>query len=427
MSDPVLAQYTTYPYPARDPADERKRLIVGSPSHLLEINHYIFGGRRDFTRPFRVLFAGGGTGDGTIMLAQQLADLGAPAEIVHLDPSPAAQGIAAARAKIRGLKTIHFQPGSIEELESLGLGSFDYIDCCGVLHHLTDPADGLAILARTLAPGGGLGLMVYGSLGRTGVYQAQAILRLLNDADDPASPRLDRARRLLRQLPRTNWLVRNPFIGDHLQGGEAGLYDLLLNERDRAFTVPELVELTTSAGLSIVSLIEPARYEPETYLTDPLLLQRIHHLDVIDRWALAELITGDLKVHIAYLVPNKQASEAKATMAPELIPILRDGDGAAMAKGLQPGESLKVTFGPTTLSFPLPRRATPLLAQIDGRRPIGALRHAVAEAGLSMSEVEFDRTFNALYGVLNGINYLFLADRPLLDSQSAFAGASKRI
>ena len=64
MTDPVRAQYEAYPYPARDPADERKRLIAGSPSHLLEINHYLFAGRRDFTHPFRALFAGGGTGDG---------------------------------------------------------------------------------------------------------------------------------------------------------------------------------------------------------------------------------------------------------------------------------------------------------------------------------------------------------------------------
>ena len=41
MSDPLIEQYEAYPYPARDPADEAKRLIEGSPSHLLEINHYI--------------------------------------------------------------------------------------------------------------------------------------------------------------------------------------------------------------------------------------------------------------------------------------------------------------------------------------------------------------------------------------------------
>ena len=427
MSDPVRAQYAAYPYPARDPADERKRLVVGSPSHILEINHYIFGGRRDFASPFRALFAGGGTGDGTIMLAQQLAEIGAPAEIVHLDPSAAAQGIAAARAKIRGLENIRFQPGSIEELESLSLGAFDYIDCCGVLHHLENPAAGLAILARALAPGGGLGLMVYGALGRTGVYQAQTMLRMLNEPGEPAAPRLDLARRLLKQLPPTNWLVRNPFVGDHLQGGEAGLYDLLLHERDRAFTVPELSALVASAGLSVVSLIEPARYMPETYLQDPVLLERVRRLAAIERAALAELIAGDQKVHVAYLVPSERAAEAKATMAPELIPVLREGDGATLARGLKPGEPLKIVFGPATLRFPLPRRALPILSQIDGRRPIGALRDAVAQAGLAISQSEFDRDFAGLYSVFNGINYLFLSERAIQVSQSASARPPKRI
>ena len=69
MTDEVRAQYEAYPYPAREPAEERKRLIVGSPSHILEINHHLFGGRRDFKRPFRALFAGGGTGDGAHRIA----------------------------------------------------------------------------------------------------------------------------------------------------------------------------------------------------------------------------------------------------------------------------------------------------------------------------------------------------------------------
>ena len=76
MSDAVRRQYEAYPYPPRDPADEARRLVTGSPSHLLEIDHYLFAGRRDFVHGFRALIAGGGTGDATVMLAQQLADLG---------------------------------------------------------------------------------------------------------------------------------------------------------------------------------------------------------------------------------------------------------------------------------------------------------------------------------------------------------------
>ena len=134
MGDPVRAQYEAYPYPARDPQDERRRLVTGSPSHLLEIEHSLFAGRIDRTRPFRALVAGGGTGDGAIMLAQQLADRGIAGEVVHLDLSTASRRVAEARAAVRGLANLRFVTGSL--LDAATLGRFDYIDCCGVLHHL---------------------------------------------------------------------------------------------------------------------------------------------------------------------------------------------------------------------------------------------------------------------------------------------------
>ena len=51
MTDSVRGQYEDLPYPARDAADEARRLITGSPSHMDELNHYLFAGRRDFSRP----------------------------------------------------------------------------------------------------------------------------------------------------------------------------------------------------------------------------------------------------------------------------------------------------------------------------------------------------------------------------------------
>ena len=105
----VRAQYEAYPYPERNPADEAKRLITGSPSHLVEINHYLFGGRRDFSKPFRALVAGGGTGDGAIMLAQQLTDIGSPGTVLHLDISAASQDIARQRADQRADRTCQRQ------------------------------------------------------------------------------------------------------------------------------------------------------------------------------------------------------------------------------------------------------------------------------------------------------------------------------
>lgn len=150
----------------------------------MEIDHFLYGGRRDWSQPFRALVAGSGTGDGLIMLAQKLADIGCPAEISYLDMSEASRAVAEARAAARGLGSIRFVTGDL--LSAPELGRFDYIDCCGVLHHLPDPDAGFAALAEALAPGGGIGLMVYAPYGRTGVYPLQAAFgRLLRD-DPPA-------------------------------------------------------------------------------------------------------------------------------------------------------------------------------------------------------------------------------------------------
>ena len=43
-----------------------------------------------------------------------------------------------------------------------------------MLHHLPDPETGLTILADSLEPDGGMALMLYARIGRTGVYQLQA-------------------------------------------------------------------------------------------------------------------------------------------------------------------------------------------------------------------------------------------------------------
>ena len=74
----LAAQYEAFPYPQRDPREEAKRLVVGSPSHLREVDHWIFGARRPAAMPLNALVAGGGSGDATVMLAQQMAWAGRP-------------------------------------------------------------------------------------------------------------------------------------------------------------------------------------------------------------------------------------------------------------------------------------------------------------------------------------------------------------
>jgi len=284
--DEVRAQYEALPYPPRDPRDEAVRLITGTPSHILEVNHYLFSGRLNFNRPFRALVAGGGTGDACIMLAQQMVDRRCPGEVVYLDLSTASRAICEARAKARGLRNINFLTGSLLDLPTMPIGQFDYIDCTGVLHHLPDPAAGMRALASVLNPDGGMGVMLYGEYGRSGVYPLQELLRTLAPPSMALEDRIAMTKRLIRFLPTTNLFRRNPYLNDHVTGGDAGLYDLLLHSIDRAYTVPEISDMAASAGLRVVAFLEPVRYEPATYMSDPIIARQassvgraVFHLD----------------------------------------------------------------------------------------------------------------------------------------------------
>jgi SAM-dependent methyltransferase len=404
----LAAQYEAYPYPARDPADEARRLIIGSPSHLREIDHWVFAAARPASRPLRVLVAGGGTGDGTIMLAQQLAAAGRPGRVTYLDRSGAAMRVARARAAARGLE-IDWQEGSLLDLPGSGLGPFDYIDCCGVLHHLPDPAAGLAALLSVLAPGGGLGLMLYAPHGRTGVYMLQDALRRLAPESEPPATRLDTARRVMRHLPQSAWLRRNTLFGDHLTGGDAGLYDLLLNPRDRAFNVPALFALLQGAGLQITCLMEPMRYDPAIYLPDPRLRARIAGLDPVARAALAEALCGNMSTHVVYCVRAADAPAPPDATAPDAVPVMRELPGEELARAIRPDGMLPFLFDGLAVPVPLPHLAPAIVRLVDGKRSVAAIGEAMA--GRAPPDL-FARAWRSTYDSLSALNRVLLAPPP---------------
>jgi SAM-dependent methyltransferase len=366
--DPVREQYETYPYPARDPADEAARLIEGSPSSPREIDHYIFGGARDWSRPFRALVAGGGTGDGLIQLAQKLADARCPADITYVDMSTASRRIAEARAEARGL-AIRFETGDLIEaaprLAAEG-GAFDYIDCCGVLHHLPDPQAGFDALSAALAPGGGMGIMVYAPYGRTGVYALQDAFGALL-ADDPPAAKVALARQALATLPPTNWFARNEHLSDH-EAGDAGLYDLLLHARDKPFAIDALDGALGAAGLGLVSVLEPVRYDPARHLpAGPEFAARLKAMTPIARMALAERLVGNIRLHVVYAVKAARAGKAMARMTPEARPRLLGLTAGALAQEVVKKGRLRVSFSGARYELEMPKAAAPLIARLDGR------------------------------------------------------------
>jgi len=406
----VRAQYEALPYPPRDPRDEAIRLITGTPSHVLEINHYLFSGRLNFTRPFRALVAGGGTGDACIMLAQQLADRRCPAEVVYLDLSTASRQICEARAKARGLRNIQFVTGSLLDLPSMNIGQFDYIDCTGVLHHLPEPAVGMRALVSVLQPDGGIGVMLYGEYGRSGVYPLQEMLRTLAPPSMALEDRLAMAKRLIRFLPTTNLFRRNPYLNDHVTGGDAGLYDLVLHSCDRAFTVPDIGAMAAAAGLRVVAFLEPVRYEPATYMSDPVISRQMSSLPLLERAAFAERLAGNLRTHVFYATRAGFDTVARPEDT-SAIPVLRDMDAQKLAAGLQPGSPLVANLDGFPWRAQLPSLAPRIIAQIDGRRTVAEIYTSLgAQGGLPQWE-DFYTQFEDLYVKLNGVNHLLLRFR----------------
>lgn len=402
----LAAQYEAYPYPQRDPRDEAKRLLIGSPSHLREIDYWVFGARRPQAVPLRALVAGCGTGDGAIMLATHMARAGRAGEVVCVDRSTHALGIARARAEVRGLGNIRFIQGSLNALDGLDLGQFDYIDCCGVLHHLPDPAAVLGGLVGLLAPGGGMGLMVYAPYGRTGVYMVQEALEILAPHEQKPAERLGTAKRVMAALPATAWLRQNGNFGDHLTGGDAGLYDLLLNPRDRAYTIGGFLDLLDGAGLEPACLMEPARYDPALFLPNPRLRARVAELGWRERASVAEALTGSMATHVAYVVRKGARVAAPDCCDADAVPVMREMPGAELARQIRPDGMLPFAFGTLTVPVPVPPQIRTILPLVDGTRSVGALAGLMADGGMERSR--FLKVWREGFTVLESLNRVLL-------------------
>lgn len=310
----VQEHYLDYPYPMRNPDDDKTRLLKVYGDYLGEINHWLFNGKKDFTKKFRVLIAGGGTGDSTVFLAEQLKDTNA--EIIYLDFSKNSMAIAQKRAEYRGVTNITWIHDSILNIPNLKLGKFDYITCTGVLHHLESPDAGLKILSDSLTDDGGMGIMVYAQYGRTAVYQIQDMLRMVNEGVTSRQEEVKNGWAVVNVLPNTNWYKRGAeLLGDHINHGDIGLYDMFLHKQDRAYTVPQLYEFVEKAGLNFVEYNSPhsrVMLKPETYFQDPEFLKKIKALDKSKQQAICEIMCGSIIKHSFY-VSKKTKPTAKIT------------------------------------------------------------------------------------------------------------------
>jgi 2-polyprenyl-3-methyl-5-hydroxy-6-metoxy-1,4-benzoquinol methylase len=429
----VREQYETYPYPHRDPEDEKTRLLYTWQDDLAQINHYCYRGKNAFKDPLRVLVAGGGTGDAVVFLAEQLRN--ADAEVVYLDISRSSMEIAQKRAEVRKLSNITWVHGSLLEISALNLGEFGYITCSGVLHHLQDPEDGLDKLRSVLAPGGALSIMVYGKYGRTGIYQIQDLMRIINRNTRGMQESLVNTKAILACLPPSNQWKKNEGASVDLKTPDAEIYDFFLHSQDRAYTVPELYDwIDRRCGLHMqLSRVDYGRmpYTPECYIWDPALLKIVKALPVPEQQAVAELIAGNIDRHCFYAM---QSAGTAATLDElDNVPFFFLGYASIKGKDIaehirkNPGQRLKFTEPTTTITLVLApgKYSEQLLRHLDGERSLREIfelaRNDMPSGGAGVTDAQLLEDFRPIFDLFNAAEGMLLRHK----SVSRFPGIAE--
>jgi SAM-dependent methyltransferase len=286
----VRRLYENFPYPSPDEEVQLIHDVAGGIGLLLPGDD--LAGRH-------VLDAGCGTGHRLVALARRYPR----ARFLGLDPSASSLAVARGLAARHGAGNVEFVRGGIPETP-LPM-RFDLVVCSGVVHHMSDPAGGMAWLAGQLTDDGLLYVWLYHALGEHDRMLDRELVRLLakDDTDIP----------LVRSLGIT--LSSTRYGASATSGAPAGQEqdvldaDAYLNPVVRPVRfadIPGLVAgaeldwcavfgINTDGGGSLVDLGGDAAgrelfVSPEDLVTDPAARERVAGLSPLDRARLIELV-----------------------------------------------------------------------------------------------------------------------------------------
>src|SRR5262245_57210715 len=231
-SDPIGAFYTQHPYPP--PVDNLDRAREDwSDEYRRRAEFHMFWPHRRYPARLDILVAGCGTWQ-----AAKYAISGSDSRVIGIDISPTSLAYTEQLKRRHALTNLTTTLLPLERVAELGR-SFDLIVCTGVLHHLADPDAGLRALRKVLKPDGAMYLMVYAPYGRTGVYMLQEYCRRLGIGTSDRE--IHDLVATLESLPQHHLLVALLRGSRDARNADA-LADVLLNPRDRSYSVPQLLD-----------------------------------------------------------------------------------------------------------------------------------------------------------------------------------------
>ncbi len=368
-TDPILDFYTNHPYPP--PVENLDRVRdMWRDEKITRAEFHLLWPHKEYRPEIDVLIAGCGTWQ-----AAKYALLHPAARVVAIDVSPTSLAHTEALKQKYELTNLNPRQLAIESADQLDQ-QFDHIICTGVLHHLADPDVGLRALRSRLRPDGAIYLMVYAPYGRTGVYMLQEYCRRLGVRT--TTEEVTDLIAALQVLPQHHPLLATQRGSREFWNGDA-LADALLNPRDRAYSVPELLDFIERADLRLGRWYWQAAYLPQCgAIASTPHASRLTALPKREQYAAMELWRGLMSNHSFVVYRNDAKNEAMRfddesflRYVPVRLPFTiciedRIPPGAA-------GVLLNQTHSFQDLFMMINAREKQMFEAIDGRRSVGQI------------------------------------------------------
>ena len=256
ITDPVSLEvrkmYEANPYPRYQYADHTPTHLARPIDEFISLETTTSGpikARRNSqaNTDANILIAGCGTGN-QIINASRYKN----ARITAIDISKKSLAYAAMKLKEYRMNNVYLEQLDILNASQLQ-GTYDVIECSGVLHHMQNPSEGLAALTSKLRPGGYIKLGFYSSIARKKVSAARSIIQQLGFTSNPDGIRHFRKAVLDDDLEDLKSLSIS--VNDFYSLSECR--DLCFHVKEHLFTTADLEKLLDSQYLEFCGFMLP--------------------------------------------------------------------------------------------------------------------------------------------------------------------------
>jgi len=312
-------------------------------------------------------------------------------DVLATDLSATTLANASSLAEQLKLDNVRFEQGDL--MQAGPEAEFDLIVSTGVIHHLPEPAVGLANLRRALKPNGALVFMVYSRVHREPLAMFRTALDALTGGDADPDRRYALACQMIDELlgsSRVSVPARGAF--ELLQANKTDrsfVADCLLHPLEHSYDVDGVLELLAGAGLRMVDWLQPPLWRLEQYVDDEALLARFAQLDPLAKWRTVYCMAGYAGPLLELVAEAQEAPKREPFGLDEMLSlplqcrlehdVVRVERGRVTNRGVVPafvreGDVLSAGAGGPFgggAHWQLPAYAEPLLRAFDGQRPAG--------------------------------------------------------